>query len=101
LEPQSQRAAKVWHNFPDCIGPYHLVALCAEGARDSMDGSNLFRWSYYLCKQYDFLKSDEGDLSCFNTGDDADWFGGQLHIDGNILLSAASAARAPLSFDGP
>lgn len=66
-----------------------------------MGGNNLCHWSYYLFKQHDFLQSNEVNLSLFNTGDNADWSGGQLHIDGDILLFAADAAWAPLSLDGP
>jgi hypothetical protein len=101
LESQSQRTAKVWHNFPGCNGHYRLGALRAERIRDSMGGSNLFRRSHYLYKQYDFHKSNKGDLPWFNTSDDADWLGGQLYIDGDILLSAADAARINLPSDRP
>lgn len=66
-----------------------------------MDGNNLCLWSYYLFKQHDFLQSNEVNLSLFNTGDNADRSGGQLYIDGDILLFAADAAWALLSLDGP
>ena len=58
-------------------------------------------WFYHLSNQHDFAQTNEDDLPWFDTGDAADWLGGQLHFAGDILLSAAGAARTYLSLNGP
>ena len=61
----------------------------------------LCHWLYHLSNQHDFAQIDENDLPWYDTVNNADWLGGQLYIAGGILLSAAGAAGAFLSFNRP
>jgi len=101
MASRSKRASQFWYDFPYSIDRYRSIALRAKGTGNSIGFNYLCRWFSYVFEQLYFPQTYQGDLPWLNTGNDADWFGGQLHIADDILLSTAHAAWTALSLDGP
>ena len=58
-------------------------------------------WYYNLYNQQDFAQVDKNDLPWYDIANNADRLGGQLYIDGGVLLSVARAAGTFLSLNRP